>query len=126
MIIIVRSWSILIFLEKESGVCRLECFIVFQGILFELGKTVRILSRIFKVYFVSWVLENLRILSYTPRMPIRIWANSVANVSFCAVQTVGYGALACKSHFQNYLKETTATTEDRKKGLFSNLRSMEL
>ena len=94
MIIIVRSWSILIFLEKESGVCRLECFIVFQGILFELGKTVRILSRIFEVYVTLWVLENLRILLYTPRMPIRIWANLVVNVSFCAVQTVGYGALA--------------------------------
>ena len=62
MIIIVRSWSILIFLEKESGVCRLECFIVFQGILFEFGQTVQILSRIFEVSVASCVLKYLRIL----------------------------------------------------------------
>ena len=84
MIIIVRSWSILIFLEKGSGVCRLECFLVFQGILFEFGKTVRILSTIFEVYVASCVLEYLGILSYTPRMPIRIRANSVPNMCLFA------------------------------------------
>ena len=60
MIIIVRSCSIPIFLEKESGVCRLECFIVFEGILFEFGKTVRILSRIFWVYVArAWITQDI-------------------------------------------------------------------
>ena len=84
MIIIVRNWSKLIVLEKESGVCRLECFLVFQGILFEFGKTVRILSTIFEVYVASCVLEYLGILSYTPRMPIRIRADSVPNMCLFA------------------------------------------
>ena len=51
---------------------------VFQGILFEFGKTVRILSKILEVYGASWVLEYLRILSYTPGVSFRIRANSVA------------------------------------------------
>ena len=57
---------------------------VFRGILFEFGKTVRILSRIFEVYIASCVLEYLRILSYTPRVPIRIRENSVANMCLFA------------------------------------------
>ena len=57
---------------------------VFQGILFEFGKTVRILSRILEVYIASCVLEYLRILSYTPHVPIRIRANSVANMCLFA------------------------------------------
>ena len=57
---------------------------VFQGILFEFEKTVRILSRILEVYVASCVLEYLRILSYTPCVPIRIRANSVANMCLFA------------------------------------------
>ena len=89
MIIIVRGWSILIFLEKELGVCRLECFIVFQGILFEFRKTVQILSRIFEVSIASCVLEYLRILLYTPNVPIRIHVNSVANMCLFGVEVKG-------------------------------------
>ena len=57
---------------------------VFQGILFEFGKTVRILSRILQVYVTSCVLEYLRILLFTPRVPIRIRANLVTNMCLFA------------------------------------------
>ena len=87
MIILVWSWSILFFCEKESGVCRLECFIVFEGMLFELGKNSpdskqNILG--LRTSRHACMLEYLRILSYPPRMPIRIRPNLVANMCLFA------------------------------------------
>ena len=76
-----QYWS---FFRKGVGVCRLECFKVFQGILFEFGKTVRILNRIFEVYVASCVLAYFRILSNTPRVRIRFRAKSVPNMCLFA------------------------------------------
>ena len=90
---------------------------VFQGILFEFGITVRFLSGILEVYVASCVLEHLRILSYTPRVPIRIRANSVANTCLFA-QRQWIMKITCSGKFTTD-KNTHKITSNIQETIFS-------
>ena len=85
------KWSIIIFWLCKCGIyhfCHILLLSIYIFATYLKGAMQicahRILSRIFAVYVASCALEYPRILSYTPRVPIRIRANSVANMCLFA------------------------------------------